>query len=192
MKIKIHLLLFAFIFISLSCSLRYRTFINASNKLEKNEYTWIQYDSILNSFYTIQNSNFKLHNKLKLSGSYVCKEYDDFLKKDDYRTFKFTDSCYCFKSYRFYEIPTNNVIFQTEGVIKRHTETNDDLVIEYLLNRDYHLYNILKYAKISDNGDTLTFYKSETVQLPTKSKKPERKEIYIYDPTLTSLPIIHK
>jgi len=137
-------------------------------------------------------TNFTAHSKIKLVGSYICTEYSDYYKKNDYRTLKFTDSSIVFKSSRFYEPLNNNTLAQTEGTIYRYTTKENELVLEYLLSKDYELYNIFKYAKISTTGDTLTFYRTETLQRPNEKKMIEREEVYIYNPSLTVLPILPK
>jgi hypothetical protein len=123
-----------------------------------------------------------------LNGSYICTEYNDYLKKNDFRTLKFTDSSIVFKSSRIYEELNNNKIAQTVGVIDRYNTSENELVLEYILFRDFEIYNIFKYAKISITGDTLTFYKTENLQRLNEKKRVEKEEVYIYNPTLTSLP----
>ncbi len=127
-----------------------------------------------------------------MSGAYVCKEYSDYYKNYDYKTLHFTDSSFVFKSYRISEPLTNNTLQQTEGVLNRYSSKDDKIFIEYLLSRDYELYNIYRYAKISNNGDTLTFYKTENLQRPNEKKGFEKPEIYIYNPDLTALPKLSK
>lgn len=185
-------ILTAFILLGVSCSVRYRTFSKAAKKLNSGSITRENYDSLLNTFYMTNKTNFTAHSKIKLVGSYICTEYSDYYKKNDYRTLKFTDSSIVFKSSRFYEPLNNNTLAQTEGTIYRYTTKENELVLEYLLSKDYELYNIFKYAKISTTGDTLTFYRTETLQRPNEKKMIEREEVYIYNPSLTVLPILPK
>lgn len=192
MKLIFKLSAMAVILLIFSCSRRYITFSRNLNKLEKGKISRTEYDSIIQTLYTIQKGNFKLDDRLKLSGAYVCKEYSDYYKNYNYKTFHFTDSSYVFKSYRFSEPLTNNTLQQTEGVLNRYTSKDGKIIIEYLLNRDYQLYNIYRYAKISNNGDTLTFYKTENLQRPTEKKGFEKIEIYIFNPNLTALPKLSK
>jgi hypothetical protein len=178
-----------FIFLGVSCSVRYRTFSKAAEKLINGSIKREKYDSIINTFYITTMTDFKLNSKIKLEGSYLCTEYSDYYKKNDYRILKFTDSSIVFKSYRFYE-PTNNVLAKTEGTIYRYNTKENELVLEYLLSRDFELYNILKYARISKTGDSLIFYKTEVSQRPNEKKLNEKEEIYIYHSSLTALPIL--
>gem|GEM_PF-5729180 len=193
MKIKYYFaILIAFILLGFSCSIRYRTFSKAAKKLNKGSITRENYDSLLNTFYITNKSNFTAHPKIKLVGSYVCSQYSDYYKKNDYRTLKFTDSSIVFKSSRFFEPLNNNILAQTEGTIYRYTAKESEILLEYLLSRDYELYNIYKYAKISTTGDTINFYKTETLQRLNEKKLIESEEIYIYNPSLTVLPILPK
>ena len=175
---------------AVSCSARYMRYYKATRSLNKGKITREEYKSIFNSLYQINNLNFVPNSKIKLVGSYVCKEYSDFFMKDDYRTFKFTDSCIMYASYRLYDSLTNVNLAQTKGGTDRYTTSGDILKVEYLLFRDQDLFNIFRYAKISSSGDTLTFYRTETLQRPNEKKMIEREEIYIYNPTLTVLPIL--
>jgi hypothetical protein len=185
-----NLMKFIFLLILSGCSYRYTAVAKASRKLEEQDYTSAQYDSVMNTFYTIQDSNFVLCKKLKTTGSYVIKGYNHLSKKNDFRTMKFTDNSQCYSSIRFYEWPSNYIIERTEGVVKRHTFKNNKVIIEYLQYRNLSLYNIYKYGNISANGDTLTFYKSVNIQMPRNASKIE--EVYIYNPSLTSLPLLPK
>ena len=191
MKINYYIvILIAFILFGASCSVRYRTISLAAKKLNNGSITRENYDSLLNTFYVTNKTNFTTHSKIKLVGSYICTEYSDYYKKIDYQTLKFTDSSIVFKSSRFYDSLNNNTLAQTAGVIYRYNYLGNDLVLEYLLSRDYELYNIFKYAKISTTGDTLTFYRTKNLQRPNEKRKIEREEIYIYNASLTVLPIL--
>ncbi len=192
MKNKYYVILPVLILVSIlwSCSYKYRTATRAGKKFDKNEFTQAQFDSVINAIYKIQDYNFRPHSKIKLVGSYVCEEYGDYYKKSDYRTLKFTNNSKIFKSIRFYA-PVNNItLAKTEGVTEKYTANikNDEIIVEYLLSRDFDLYNIFQYAKISENGDTIHFYKIENLQTRNGKRGSKLDQVYIYNPTLTALP----
>ena len=191
-KISLFVILIAFIFLIVSCSVRYMKFSKAAKRFVNGSISRETYDSLLNTFYVNNKTNFTAHSRIKLAGSYVCADYDDYYNKIDYRTLKFTDSSFVFKSSRFYEPLNNNTLARTEGTNRRYTTKGDELVLEYLLNRDYELYNIFKYAKISRTGDTLTFYRTVNLQRPHEKNTIEKEEMYIYNSSLTVLPILPK
>lgn len=178
----------AFIFLGVSCSVRYKVFSNAAKELREGSISRKEYDSIVSTFYVTAQTNFTRHSKVKVEGSYVCTQYSEYYKKNDYRALKFTDSSVVFKSLRFYDPLHNNTLAQTEGVVCRYTTKGGEVMMEYLLNRDHELYNVFKYAKVSVTGDTLTFYRTEILQRPHKKKMSEQEEMYVYNPKLTATP----
>lgn len=174
-----------------------------------------QYDSIMGKFYTIDTSKFVYDTRIKTEGCYIKadpeididKEMKEIVHYDEekkanilqsyqanneqrYRLIKFTDNGLVMTSGGFGAL-TNEAITNAYGVgryTKRYEVVNNELRYEYLFNRHRKLYNIIKTATISDNGDTLTFYKSVTIGQP-KDRKPQSKEVYIYYDTLTAIPI---
>lgn len=177
---------------AVSCSARYMKYYKATRSFNKGKITKQEYQSIFNSLYNINKNNFTPNSRIKYTGSYVCIGYSDYYKKNDYRTLKFSDSSIVIASYKFYDFLTNETLSQTQGGTDRYSTTNDEIKLEYLLFRDQEIYNIFKYAKISTTGDTLTFYRTETLQRPNGKKMIEREEIYIYNPSITVLPILPK
>ena len=127
-----------------------------------------------------------------MKGTYIHESYSDTFKKKDFSSIKFTDSLYSIQSYLFYEAPSNEVISKTPGVKDRYTHKNGEIIIEDLTNKDYQLENIGRFAKISDNGDTLTFYKIENLRVRSFNRKPEKTEKYIYNPEITAIPILRE
>lgn len=182
--------IFVFAIFAISCTARYMKYYNATRKFNKGEITKEEYQSIFNSFYRINKNNFNPSPRIKYIGSYVCSEYSEFFKKNDFRTLKFTDSGVVFSSIRFYDSLTNEMLKNTKGVKEKYTTINDTLKLEYLLFRDQNLYNIFEYAKISLTGDTITFFKTENYQLPNKINEKKEMEVFIYHPELTENPII--
>ncbi len=175
-----------------SCSTRYMKYYKATRSFNKGKIKKEEYQSIFNSFYNINKNNFTPNSRIKYIGSYVCIGYSDYYNKNDYRTLKFTDSSIVIASYKFYDSLTNETLSQTQGGTDRYTTSNDIIKLEYLLFKNQEIYNIFKYAKISMSGDTLTFYRTETLQRPNEKKMIEREEIFIYNPSLTVLPILPK
>jgi hypothetical protein len=164
-------------------------FRRAINDYSKNKITIFEYLKIMDSFYVINKSNFKSSPKLKLKGTYIHESYSDYYKKKDFSSIKFTDSLFSIHSYLFYEEPTNEVILKTPCVKQRYTDKDGEIVIENLSGKDYQLENTGRFARISDNGDTLTFYKIEDLRIRTINRKPEKIKKYIYYPEITAIPI---
>jgi hypothetical protein len=191
MKIKCPVVVsIAFILLNTSCSARYMEFREALSDLNQGTITREEYSLRINKFYFLNNRNFLPNSKIKQEGSYVNVGYDQFENKKDYRTFKFTNSGVVFASYQFHEPLINSNLAKTEGVKNRYTTNGNELIIEYLLHRDYELFNIFQHAKITENGEKLTFYRTENLQRPESGKESSKEKVYIYDPTLTALPIL--
>lgn len=192
MKLKISLIILTFMLLIISCSRRYQTFSRTLKKFEKGEISRIEYDSVIQTLYTIQKDNFVMDDRIKLSGAYVAKEYNDYYNTYDYRTVQFTDSIGVIKSYRFTDPLTNSTLRKTQGVLNRYSSKDGNIILENLLSRDFELYNIYRYAEISENGDTLTFFKTKNLQRPNEKKGYEKLEVYIYDSELTARPKLPK
>lgn len=192
MKLKFSLIIATFMLLVISCSRRYQTFSRTLNKFKTGEISRIEYDSVIQTLYTIQKDNFVMDDRIKLSGAYVAKEYSDYYNTYDYRTVQFTDSIGVIKSYRFTDPLTNSTLQQTQGVLNRYSSKDGNIILENLLSRDFELYNIYRYAEISENGDTLTFFKTENLQRPNEKKGFEKLEVYIYDSELTARPNLPK
>jgi hypothetical protein len=185
-------IVFCFLIILSGCTPEYMVFRKALNDYSKNKITKLEYDRIMDSYYVINKSNFKSSPKLKLKGTYVFEKYDDWFKKQSFHSIKFADSLYSIHSYLFYELPSNEVISKTSGVKRRYTDKEGEIMIEDLTNKDFELENIGRFAKISDNGDTLTFYKFENLRERNFNRKPEKIEKYIYYPEITAIPILRE
>jgi len=193
----------------------YRLFRKSLTQYSEGVISGEQYDSIMGRFYTIDTSKFVYDERIKTNGCYIkigpeieidekmkeIEHYDEERKANElkwyqagnaqrYRLMKFTDNGLVMLSGGFGAL-TNEAITNAYGVgryTERYEVVNNELRYEYLLHRDWTLYNIIKTASISDNGDTLTFYKSVTIGQP-KDRKPQSKEVYIYYDILTAIPI---
>ncbi len=176
--------------IVVSCSTRYLKYYKTTLRLNNGKITRAEYDSTIQTIYRLQKNSLKLDDRVKLSGSYVRKEncYSYEECKMRYMVRKFTDSGMVFQSFWINDSLTNKIFSKSEYGTEHWTVKDNEIIIEYLLFRDHDVYNIFKYAKISKTGDTLTFYKTENLQRPNEKKRVEKEEIYIYNPTLTSLP----
>lgn len=214
-KKTIMLLVIPLIFIScITINGGYRLYLNSSRQYLDGAITVEQYDSIMGEFYTIDTSKFVYDKRIKTNGCYIkadpaidiekkmkeIEHYDEERKANElkwnqarnaqrYRLLKFTDNGLVMKSGGFGAL-TNEAITNAYGRGRfrdRYEVVNNELRYEYLFNRHLKLYNIIKTARISDNGDTLTFYKSVNISQP-KDRKPQSKEVYIYYDTLTAIP----
>lgn len=215
-KKTIMLLAISLIFIScITINGGYRLYLNSSRQYLEGVITAEQYDSIMGKFYTIETSKFVYDTRIKTEGCYIktdpmididkemkeIEHYDEKKKanilqsyqannEQRYRLIKFTDNGLVMTSGGFRAL-TNEAITNAYGTGRfrnRYEVVDNELRYEYLFNRHRKLYNIIKTATISDNGDTLTFYKSETIG-QSKDRKPQVKQVYIYYDTLTAIPI---
>ncbi|TWV97399.1 hypothetical protein [Chitinophaga pinensis] len=171
------------------CSHRYIVSGRLQKQLAHGNITRAQYDSSINTFYSTNRDNFTGNVKVKKQGSYVQARPGNTVFKPDYIALKFADSSLVYASYQF-DTLSNEVLARAHGTHHRYTTSEGELILEYLLTRDFHVYNILRYARISDNGDTLTFYKTQTLQLRHPKYELENERVYIYDSTLTAIPIM--
>jgi hypothetical protein len=160
---------------------------HAQKKLARKEISRAQYDSTMNLLYKLNKHSFKDNSRVKKVGAYVALSYNYLLGKDFYDVYKFGDSGVVFASYQF-DTLSNSSMVRAGGRFDRYTANGSELIVEYLLTRDFDLHNIFKYARMSENGDTLVFYKTQNLTGKDSDHKSERKEVYIYNPNLTAIP----
>ncbi|SFW81499.1 hypothetical protein SAMN05661012_05084 [Chitinophaga sancti] len=108
--------------------------------------------------------------------------------KISYNAMRFTDSSFVYYSMRIYDSISNNIVSHNVGSADRFTVEKGEIKHEYLLGRDFEIYNIFMYATISEDGDTIRFYASETYQMSNGRKEKKTVEEFIYNPTLTFIP----
>lgn len=166
-----------------SCSRKYMQFNKAVKQFNKSVISQYEYDSIIGSFYTLKTQRITSGKGLYVNGTYICKEYSDYYKKNDFRALKLTDSAVAMFSYRFYDSLTNIKLANLGGVKYRYTVNQQEIIIEYLLNQDYKLYNVYKYGRINSTGDTITFYKLINIQQP-RVEPTIIQEIFVYNKDL--------
>lgn len=195
------LLVSFFSLFQLSCHPRYISSSIKMRQLEKGKITKEQYTASYQSWYYINSSRFVPSSKLKKEGAYVNTDYDNLQKKVRYLTMKFTDSFTVICSYQIFDTLSNEAIKKVTGVPKRYTANGEGkITFEDLLTRDFNIYNIYRFARISENGDTISFFRNSYKwenDPPIEYKKSsifaseishKLSYVYIYHPELTATP----
>ncbi len=186
-KQKYHytLLIFTICVAVSSCLLdkRGRVLKSEQKKLHKGKITKEQYDSILFSFYTINDSNYKTDSTLlKYEGVYVTKRFKHSSAKYQYSTLKIAPFGNVFLS-RYMDTLTDKSMDSVYKYHYKYTVLNDEFLMEVLeYDNSFNLVNSFGYARIS--GDSLIFYKHHTLEEEYGHHKITPNQYYIYCDTL--------
>jgi hypothetical protein len=182
------LIISIFIFLlTASCSRRYITFMRESRGREKGIIGFAEYQQSLDKYYIMEKKE-AMSDLLNYAACYVLRDTSFIIdrKIPTYKVIRFFPNGELVESNRIQQEINNQSIKEVGGIIKRYQVNGNELQVEYLLTRDYELYNIRRYARI--NGDAIIFYKTENLQLKTAKKVIERQELYQVSPDLTATP----
>lgn len=163
-----------------SCSPRYIKYQRAVKKLHNNEISLDEFDKQFYTFYK-EKENRSLTDStalVKFNGAYVSQGTGG-----GYSVYKFFPNGKAFSTYKMDTYPDNISILNVLGEQSYFRVSGNN--VEYLMSRDWNLYNIIKSATV--HNDTLTFFESRYAK-SILSNPSDIHEMYVYDSTLTALP----
>jgi hypothetical protein len=177
------LLLFAFVLLHItSCSPRYIKYQRAIKKLRNQEITREEFDKKFYRFYNAKQNYSATDTALlvKFYGAYVRQE-----EAGKYVVYKFFPNGKSIRTYPIDGYPNNLNILTIQSEQNYFRITGNTVEAEYLMSRDWNLYNIIKTGTV--HNDTLTFFKTQDA-IPLLSSPNKIHEVYVYDSTITASP----
>lgn len=183
------ILLFAFVVLTASCSRSYNKVTKAVARYDKGIYTRAQVDSVVARIYKIDEHNFLPCPQLKYAGAYVSKVDHGQHKKPHHHVLKFTPGCVGYRGEDIFDL-SPGAFTGAWGEEMRYSMQNGELVYELLVPGFLDIFDVFSYGTVSENGDTLTFYKIKGYKRPNTVKRLKTKEVFIYNPDITAIPSI--
>lgn len=180
-------LLFAFVLATVSCNRNFSKMSGAFAKYRKGIYTWAQVDSTVDRIYKIDGNNFRPCPQLKYAGAYVSDVDHGQHKKPHHHVLKFTPGRVGYRGEDIFDL-SPAAFTGNWGEEMRYSMQNGELVYELLVPGFLDVFDVFSYGTVSENGDTLTFYKIRGYKRPNTVTRLKRKEVFIYNPEITSVP----
>lgn len=157
------------------CSPLYIKYKLNIKKLNNNEITQNEFDQKFYSFYDLRKNSLSSDSTVSIyySGCYVNQDTDG-----KYRIYKFSPDGKVTGSSKIEEYPNNKLLLNVKTDYDYYIINGNKIEIEYLMVRDWSLYNIVMTGKI--HNDTITFYQLENQKSLYKKTKSIFME-YTYD-----------
>lgn len=164
------------------CSPRYIRYQRASKKVQNSEMTPEQFDERFYTFYKTRKvySSSDTTLPIKFNGSYVNQDTDG-----KFRVYKFLPNGKVIGTGKMEAYPNNISMLNVNTDYDYYKLNGSHIEIEYMMVRDWSLYNVVMTGEI--RNDTITFYQTKNQQIPWKKAKNIHK-VYVYDSTLTVNP----
>ena len=161
----------------LACSPRLMNYNRQVKRLENFEITRDEFDK---KFYKLYSKDKKYSEtdpylRLKFKGCYIGSNHHG------YRAYKFYPSGRVSEVNGMNFYPNNVSIFHASSSDSYFDINNKALRVEYLMSRDWNLYNIIKTGIITN--DSIVFY--QTKGWNSLSKANKIREVFIYNDSLT-------
>jgi hypothetical protein len=179
--VTISISLIVLFFIS-SCSPRYIKYQRATKKVQNSEITSEQFDE---KFYKFSKTKKKYSSSdttlpIKFGGSYVNQDTDG-----KYRVYKFLPEGKVISTGKMDIYPNETTFLFINSDYDYYRLDGNQIEIEYMMVRDWNLYNIIMTGDIKN--DTIVFYQTKNQQIFWKKAKRINK-VYVYDNGLTVTP----